>query len=156
MHRYFHLDDVDLALAIAEYERIDKTLHTLRYLDDEGQRRRTLAQLNRDEGRNSVARAVFHARRGELRRHYRDGQEDQLGALGLVLNMIMLWNTVYMEAALAQLRVHGHQVDNAGVARLSPLQHKHVNMLGHYSFSVPESVTRGELRPLRDPADESA
>ena len=26
----------------------------------------------------------------------------------------------------------------------------------HYSFSVPESVARGELRPLRDPADESA
>ena len=104
MHRYFHLDDVDLALAIAEYGRIDKTLHTLHYLDDDGQRRRILAQLTRGEGRNRVARTVFHARRGELRRHYRDGQEDQLGALRLVLNMIMLWNTVYMEAALAQLR----------------------------------------------------
>ncbi|MEY2876224.1 MAG: hypothetical protein RLZZ373_3595 [Pseudomonadota bacterium] len=36
-----------LALAIAEYGRIDKTLHTLRYLDDEAQRRRTLGPLNR-------------------------------------------------------------------------------------------------------------
>jgi TnpA family transposase len=25
--------------------------------------------------------------------HYREGQEDQLGALGLVVNMIVLWNT---------------------------------------------------------------
>jgi TnpA family transposase len=144
-----------LALAIAEYGRIDKTLHTLRYLDDEAQRRRTLGQLNRGEGRHSVARAVFHARRGELRQHYREGQEDQLGALGLVLNMIVLWNTVYMEAALAQLRAEGFAVDDADVARLSPLLHEHINVLGHYSFSVPESVARGELRPLRDPDDGS-
>ena len=39
------------------------------------------------------------------------------------------------------------------VARLSPLQHKHINMLGRYSFSVPEAVAKGELRPLRNPAD---
>ena len=81
-----------LALAIAEYGRIDKTIHTLRYIDDEAERRATLVQLNRGEGRHSVARAVFHGKRGELRQHYREGQEDQLGALGLVLNMIVLWN----------------------------------------------------------------
>ena len=33
---------------------------------------------------------------------YREGQEDQLGALGLVVNMIALWNTIYMEAVLEQ------------------------------------------------------
>ena len=63
------------------------------------------------------------------------------------------WNTVYMEAALAQLRAEGFAVDDADVARLSPLLHEHINVLGHYSFSVPESVARGELRPLRDPDD---
>lgn len=142
-----------LAQAIAELGRLDKTLHTLRYLDDEAQRRRTLVQLNRGESRHSVARAVFHAQRGELRQRYREGQEDQLGALGLVLNMIVLWNTVYMEAALAQLRAEGYPVNEEDVARLSPLLHEHINMLGRYSFSVPESVKRGELRPLRDPTD---
>jgi TnpA family transposase len=54
-----------------------------------------------------VARVVFHGKRGELRQHYREGQEDQLGALGLVLNMIVLWNTIYMEVALNQLRAEG-------------------------------------------------
>ena len=33
------------------------------------------------------------------------GQEDQLGALGLVLNAIALWNTRYMDAALRQPRL---------------------------------------------------
>ncbi|WP_326527093.1 hypothetical protein [Dokdonella sp.] len=42
---------------------------------------------------------------------------------------------------------------NEDVARLSPLLHEHINMLGRYSFSVPEAVAKGELRPLHDPAD---
>ena len=76
-----------------------------------------------------------------------------MGALGLVLNMIVLWNTIYMEEALNQLRVSGFPVRDEDVARLSPLQHEHINMLGRYSFSVPEAVAKGELRPLRNPAD---
>ena len=142
-----------LALAIAEFGRIDKTLHTLNYIDDEEKRRQTLIQLNRGEGRHSVARAVFHGQRGELRQHYREGQEDQLGALGLVLNMIVLWNTIYMESAINQLRKQGEQISDEDVMRLSPLLHEHINMLGRYSFLVPEAVANGELRPLRD-ADE--
>lgn len=31
-----------------------------------------------------------------VRQRYREGQEDQLGALGLVVNVIVLWNTLYM------------------------------------------------------------
>ena len=143
-----------LAQAIAEFGRIDKTLHTLAYIDDEAKRRGTLTQLNRGEGRHSVARAVFHGKRGELRQHYREGQEDQLGALGLVLNMIVLWNTSYMEAALNQLRADGFEVKDEDVARLSPLLHEHINMLGHYSFLVPDAVAKGELRPLRNPASD--
>lgn len=50
-----------LAQAFAEFGRIDKTLHTLTYIDDEAKRRGTLTQLNRGEGRHSVARAVFTA-----------------------------------------------------------------------------------------------
>ena len=143
-----------LAQAIAEYGRIDKTLHMLAYLDDEAKRRATLTQLNRGEGRHSVARAIFHGHRGELRQRYREGQEDQLGALGLVLNMIVLWNSTYIEAALSQLRAQGYPVADADVARLSPLLHEHINTLGRYAFSVPDSVARGELRPLHNPRDD--
>ena len=84
----------------------------LSYIDDEHYRRRILTQLNRGEGRHSVARAVFHGQRGELRQRYREGQEDQLGALGLVVNAIVLWNTLYMEAALNQLRAEGLEVNS--------------------------------------------
>jgi hypothetical protein len=106
---------------------------------------------DRGEGRHSLGRAIFHGKRGELRQRYREGQEDQLGALGLVVNMIVLWNTIYVEAALNQLRLEGYQISEADIARLSPLIHDHINMLGRYSFAMPETVARGELRPLRNP-----
>ena len=142
-----------LAQAFAEFGRIDKTIHTLTYLDDEAKRRATLIQLNRGEGRQALARAVFHGKRGELRQRYREGQENQLDALGVVVNMIVLWNTIYMQATLDQHRADGHSVRPEDEARLSPLGHEHINLLGRYSFAIPESVARGELRPLRNPAD---
>ena len=144
-----------LAQALAEFGRIDKTIHTLNYIDDESKRRATLIQLNRGEGRHELARTVFHAKRGELRQRYREGQEDQLGVLGLVVNVIVLWNTIYMDAALEQLRQEGYAVADEDAVRLSPLTHNHINMLGRYSFAVPESVKRGELRSLRDPLEEA-
>jgi TnpA family transposase len=142
-----------LAQAVAELGRVDKTIHALTYIDDESKRRRTLTQLNRGEERHKLARAIFHGKRGELRQRYREGQEDQLGALGLVVNIIILWNTLYISAALDQLAAEGFPVQPADIARLSPLVFDHINLLGRYAFSVPESVIRGELRPLRRPED---
>ena len=83
-----------LAQAIAEIGRIDKTIHTLNFIDDESRRRGPLMQLNLGEGRHSLARSVFHGKRGKLFQRYREGQEDQLNALGLVVNMVVLWNTL--------------------------------------------------------------
>lgn len=142
-----------LAQAVAELGRIDKTIHALTYIDDENKRRRTLTQLNRGEDRHKLARAVFHGKRGELRQRYREGQEDQLGALGLVVNIIILWNTLYINAALEQLASDGYPIQPEDVARLSPLVFEHINLLGRYAFSVPDSVVRGQLRPLRNPVD---
>jgi hypothetical protein len=108
------------------------------------------ALLNLGEGRHSLARDVFHGKRGELYQRYREGQEDQLSALGLVVNMIVLWNTIYMDAVLDRLRAEGYSVLPEDEARLSPFGHEHINMLGRYSFAVPEAVARGELRALRN------
>jgi hypothetical protein len=71
-----------------------------------------------------------------------------------VLNIVVLWNTLYMDAALAQLHQEGYPVQEEDVARLSPLICGHINMLGRYSFFVPEAVMKGDLRPLRRPDKE--
>lgn len=142
-----------LAQAIIEAGRINKTLYLLNYIDDEDYRRRILTQLNRGEGRHGVARAICHGQRGEIRKPYREGQEDQLGALGLVTNALVLWNTIYMQASLDHLRQQAVEIKEEDETRLSPLGHKHVNMLGHYSFTLAEQVMKGQLRPLKQPVE---
>ncbi|MDU1847220.1 MAG: Tn3 family transposase [Niallia nealsonii] len=142
-----------LGRAIGEFGRIYKTQHLLTYLDDEGYRRRILTQLNRGESRHSLARAVFYGKKGELYQRYQEGQEDQLGALGLVVNAIVLWNTKYMEAALDALYQAGHSIDIADIQRLSPLGYEHINIMGRYSFNVSDDIEHGKLRPLL-PIDE--
>ncbi len=130
-----------------------KTLYLLNYLDDEAYRRRILTQINRGESRHAVARAIFHGQRGELRQRYREGQEDQLGALGLVVNAVVLWNTRYLDAALAKVRATEMAVKPEDVQRLSPLLVDHINVLGRYEFALKESIRQGQLRPLREPKE---
>jgi len=140
-----------LGRAVAEVGRVEKTLYLLAYVQDEAYRRRILVQLNRGEGRHAVARAVFHGRKGELRQRYHEGMEDQLGALGLVVNALVLWNTRYLQQALEQHQAAAEPPEPGDVARLSPLLHEHINMLGRYDFTLPEGIAAGQLRPLRDP-----
>ncbi|MCC5468645.1 Tn3 family transposase [Pelosinus baikalensis] len=137
-----------LARVIGELGRIFKTKHLLMVMDDPNYRRKILTQLNRGESRHNLARNVFYGKKGELHQAYREGQEDQLGALGLVVNAIILWNTRYMAIALDALRKEGKTIDEADVQRLSPLGFDHINIVGRYSFHLPKEIEHGALRPL--------
>jgi TnpA family transposase len=143
-----------LARALAELGRIIKTLHMLGYIDSKEKRRRILTQLNRQEFRHRLARRVCHGDRGEIRKAHRQEQEEQLGALGLTLNAIALWNSTYIQAAIDQLRREGWDISETDIARVSPLLFKHINFLGRYAFDLPQAIADGALRPLRNPNSE--
>ncbi|MFB9712205.1 Tn3 family transposase, partial [Streptosporangium nondiastaticum] len=119
--------------AIAHYGRIAKTPHILCLADEPGYRRQIKVQANLQEGRHALARKIFHGRAGQLYQSYQDGMEDQIGALGPVLNALVLFDTRYMDAAVTQLREDGFDVRGEDVARLSPFVRHHINMLGRYS-----------------------
>ncbi|WP_267242265.1 Tn3 family transposase [Streptomyces sp. PR69] len=140
-----------LGQAFAEYGRIAKTLHLLAVVDpvDDTYRRQMHKQLTVQESRHKLARDICHGKKGTIHQAYRDGMEDQLGSLGLVLNAVVLWTTRYIDAAVAQLRAEGHEIKDEDVARLSPLKHRNLNVLGRYSFTASQPVDG--LRPLRDP-----
>ena len=118
--------------AFAHDGRIFKTLHLLQFIDSEAYRRMIGVQLNIGEGRHALARRIFFGRLGELRHGYRDGMEDQLGALGLALNAVVFWNTLYIDAALRELEAGGLAVPPEIRSRLSPLVHEHINLHGRY------------------------
>lgn len=58
------------------------------------------------------------------------------------------------QAALDHLRAQGQNLNDEDIARLSPLCHGHINMLGHYSFTLADLVKKGYLRPLKEESEE--
>lgn len=142
-----------LGRAIAELGRIAKTLHLLSWIDSEDHRRQTSISLNRHEARHRVARIIFHGNEGQLRQPYRDGQEDQLGALGFALNALVLWNAAYMNDAIDHLKATGHTIPAEDLRRLTPLVHEHIKLLGEFPFTLPHDLADGRRRPLRQPGD---
>lgn len=64
-----------------------------------------------------------------------------------------------MDAAVEQLRAlpaeaREHDVPNEDVARLSPLEHANLDVLGRHSFRA-STPAGGSLRPLRDPSTDN-
>ncbi len=45
-----------------------------------------------------------------------------------------------MQEALSWMRRNGEEIIDEDIARLSPLMHGHINMLGHYTFTLPEDI----------------
>lgn len=78
----------------------------------EHQHRRVTVQ----ESRHKLARDICHGKKGTIHQAYRDGMEDQLGSLGLVLNAVVLWTTRYIDAAVTQLRAEGHGIRDEDIA----------------------------------------
>ena len=62
----------------------------------------------------------------------------------------MLWTTVYLDAAVRQLKDQGYLVQEKDLARLSPFVSAHLGVLGAYSFLLPD-MGPGAIRELRDP-----
>ncbi|MFH8365790.1 transposase [Streptomyces sp. NPDC018031] len=137
--------------AVMELGRLDRSAYLSSYFTDELLRRRVNTQLSRQESRHELARKIFHGQKGELRQAYREGPEDQLGALGLMLNIVVLWNTVYFQKIIEEMRAEGIHVRDEDVARLSPLKFAHINFHGRYSFALPTEVQDGQLRSTRKP-----
>jgi len=74
------------------------------------------------------------------------------GALALVLNAVVLWNTHYTDAAIAALRAASHPVTAIDAARLSPLLDAHPNVHRRCSFTQPSG---DDILALRDPKEPS-
>jgi len=46
--------------------------------------------------------------------------------------VVLLWNTVYMQAALDHLRNHSFEIRDEDETRLSPLVYRHINVIGRF------------------------
>jgi TnpA family transposase len=128
-----------VAAALRELGRLERTLFTLDWIDDPELRRTTGQELNKGEARNSLARAVFIHRLGEIRDRTYENQQHRASGLNLLVTAIILWNTRYLASAVAALRQFEDVPDHL-LAHLSPLGWEHVNLTGDYVWGGQQSV----------------
>lgn len=67
-----------------------------------------------------------------------EDQLNQAARLNLVANSVAVWNTVYLQAALEQLKCKGYEINEDHVKHLSPARSKHINIYGKYYFNIKE------------------
>ena len=133
-----------LALALREVGRLERSIFMLDWLQDIDLRRRTQAGLNKGEARNALARALFFNQLGELRDRRFENQSYRASGLNLLVAAIILWNTRYLERALADMGTADE------VARhIAPLGWEHIALTGDYSWERDDRPGPDQLRPLR-------
>jgi TnpA family transposase len=140
----------NLSRALRTLGRIERTLFTVQWLSDPDLRQRSHAGLNKGEASNSLRRAVFFHRQGEIRDRTFENQSFRASGLSLITAAIVHWNTVYLDRAVRQLRAEGVAVPEDLLAHVAPLGWEHIALTGDYLWSIarPEAGFRS-LRDVR-------
>ena len=92
-----------LTRLLKEHGRLAKTIHALRYLESEAYRRRIGRQLGKGEQLHQLRSWLMFGGNGKIRRKQEEEQTCQAGCLNLMINAIVVWNTLYMQAAVRQI-----------------------------------------------------
>ncbi len=124
----------------------------LRCLESEAYRRRIGAQLNKGERLHQLRSWLAFGGDGKIRRKQEEAQTEQARCLNLVANAVVVWNTLYIQAAAEALKEEGCDVRDEDLLHLSPARFEHINRYGKYHFDL-EGAARAGLRPLREQKD---
>jgi TnpA family transposase len=73
---------------------------------------------------------------GQLKKSQLQEQANQASALTLVTNAIIVWNTVYMQAVIDQLKQEGNSIHESGLQHISPCRFEKINKHGKLTFNV--------------------
>jgi len=138
-----------LSVALREVGRLERAFFTLDWIEDPDLRRRNLSGLNIGEACNSLKRAVFLHRLGEIRDRTFENQSHRANGLNLVVAAIILWNTVYIEQAVKALRRQGHHISDDLLPHIAPLGWEHINLTGDYIWKALIASKKINLRTLR-------
>jgi len=95
---------------------------------------------------------VFIHRLGEIRDRTYENQQHRASGLNFIVTAIILWNTRYLERAVAALR-QTEDVPDHLLAHLSPLGWEHVNLTGDYVWGTDQTASETDdgFKPLRIP-----
>jgi hypothetical protein len=86
-----------------------------------------------------------------VRKQQETEQQVSARSQNLLSNIVMVWNTVYIQQIIKELQNEGHVVNEQDFERISPAPFEHINWLGKYNFKDEIRLEGNGLRALRKP-----
>ena len=124
----------DLAVALREIGRIERTLFIIEWLLDTDMQRRAQIGLNKGEAHHALKNALRIGRQGEIRDRTTEGQHFRIARLNLLTAIIIYWNTKQLGYAVAQRRKAGLDIPTYLLTHISPLGWAHIILTGEYRW----------------------
>lgn len=124
------------------YGLLLRTLHLCDTLTLEEFRRETLRALNHNERTHSLQRQIRRDGSGYRRGRRAEELIAQSGALALVTNLVMAWNTHQMQATLDRWRGEGRSIDRQILHHITPMGFEGINFGGILVFPVDRYRSR--------------
>lgn len=128
-----------LAKASQEMGKIEKTIFLANYYIDELARRRVQKGLNKTEAINALSRKVNVGKGDEMYAPSYEGQSQIAKLSDLVLNIIVVWNSLHMQEAVKKLQKK-NMCSEELLAHISPIRWAHIRFYGDYMFNS-EQIT---------------
>ena len=124
----------ELAVALREIGRVERTLFIIEWLLDANMQRRAQIGLNKGEAHHALKNALRIGRQGEIRDRTAEGQDYRMAGLNLLAAIIIYWNTKHLGQAVAARQRAGLNCDPALLAHISPLGWAHILLTGEYRW----------------------
>lgn len=124
----------ELASALREVGRVERSLFLLRWIADADLQRRAQMGLNKGEAHHALKRAISLGRRGEIRDRSSEGQHHRMAGLNLLAAAVIHWNTRQLGRLVGELSAAGQPPDPALLTHVSPLGWEHILLTGEYRW----------------------
>jgi TnpA family transposase len=124
----------DLAVALREIGRIERTLFIIDWLLDADMQRPAQIGLNKGEARHALKNALRIGRQGAIRDRTAEGQHYRMAGLNLLAAIIIYWNTDQLGKAVVKRRQAGLDCSPDLLAHISPLGWAHILLTGEYRW----------------------
>ena len=124
----------ELAVALREIGRVERTLFIVEWLLDANMQRRAQIGLNKGEAHHALKNALRIGRQGEIRDRSAEGQHFRMAGLNLLAAIIIYWNTKHLGQAVTNRRRAGLDCSPGLLAHISPLGWAHILLTGEYRW----------------------
>jgi len=129
----------DLAIALREIGRVERTLFIIEWLLDTDMQRRAQIGLNKGEAHHALKNALRIGRQGEIRDRTTEGQHFRIAGLNLLTAIIIYWNTKQLGIAVGQRKKAGLATPAYLLSHISPLGWAHIILTGEYRWRVMQA-----------------